>query len=821
MEERDDKNDHVNNVKEIGSVPHANEYDDIWCAARRGDRKAVRAFINNGADPDIEDECGNPPLYYSLLYGHKKICKDLVREGANIHSVPHITVEKIDDLQKYKLPEKNEYKNNRTPSIIEEKMKKIYINNNNNNRNEDDGTASIYTSNNTSYDTSSIASSMRMDTFSLVVPKIRTPKKKKVQMSDALKEARENMIQTKGEEWVKKLNKMAMEKEARVEKKKWISKVNRAFWLQQRELHERKWMAKHNMVDAEVRFTDDQRRELRKWFETLDTDGSGEISFVELAGPLLSTGIATTQREVRDIIDRHKSPISGGIDFEAFMSLLKPSKASQIRKLYTRAKKETLDKLILKAEEEEKHSAARDAFDKLRRQLSDAETSANLELDSLIAKTRRDKIIDQLKTPILSYEDYEEEEHEDDNDDEALSSPVPSSPRNAIPKSSHNMNASPNKFKKNLLGHLKGTITKVIGAQQHKSRKTVVRTSTMATKLKEKKTNVAAVEYKKKLKQKKIAREKLRRLDNLRCLQRVVKGSLLSGTRVSYFDGELPEQEVDKIKVYNSFSQLLPTLKPPSQLRAMERHRQWNFWLNRATGDFSSSTPRSEEEKSPVPNTERKFDILGGESPYSYHRSIITEEAQSGDYQAMEEGYDIEDLYKDGDESAEEEEEEEDEVKPLLVLPTTPIKKEIGRSSSLIMSNGRSAIATENILSPYQVNIERRYSKFLKPSRADIIRQQKYKHRKLRLEALNDSEKRRKSIKQRKLQKTQSEASISNNFRRRSSSKKKGSNNNILQHSMSMSNVDDDRNNRPPAFNITLGPIESKIFEINGSNKVV
>ena len=76
------------------------------------------------------------------------------------------------------------------------------------------------------------------------------------------------------------------------------------------------------------------KKRITKWFETLDTDSSGEISFVELAGPLLSTGIATTQREVRDIIDRHKSPISGGIDFEAFMSLLKPSKASQIRKLY-------------------------------------------------------------------------------------------------------------------------------------------------------------------------------------------------------------------------------------------------------------------------------------------------------------------------------------------------------------------------------------------------------------------------------------------------------------------------------------------------------
>ena len=72
----------VNNVKDNNddSVPHANEYDDIWCAARRGDRKAVRTFLNNGSDPDIEDECGNPPLYYSVLYGHKKICKDL-----NIH----------------------------------------------------------------------------------------------------------------------------------------------------------------------------------------------------------------------------------------------------------------------------------------------------------------------------------------------------------------------------------------------------------------------------------------------------------------------------------------------------------------------------------------------------------------------------------------------------------------------------------------------------------------------------------------------------------------------------------------------------------------
>ena len=353
-------------------VPHANDFDDVWCAARRGDRNAVRAFLDNGTDPDIEDECGNPPLYYSVLYGHRKICKDLVRSGANVHSVPHINVQKIEELQSYKLSTsaKSKLPSTPTPSVIEYKYHRIYTARNHHDETRYGTTsdrASTYASS-INQDASSIASSVRMDRFSLVMPKIWDTNKSKAKVSDALKEARLNMIQTKGEEWVKKLNKFEVEKKARVEKKKWMSKVNRAFWLQQREAHERKWMAKHNMVDAEIRFTDDQRRELRKWFETLDTDGSGEISFVELAGPLLSTGIATTQREVRDIIDKHKSPISGGIDFEAFMSLLKPSKAAQIRKLYTRTKKETLDKLILKAEEEEKHSAARDAFEKLRRQ---------------------------------------------------------------------------------------------------------------------------------------------------------------------------------------------------------------------------------------------------------------------------------------------------------------------------------------------------------------------------------------------------------------------------------------------------------------------
>ena len=109
-------------------VPHANDFDDVWCAARRGDRNAVREFLNNGTDPDIEDECGNPPLYYSVLYGHRKICKDLVRSGANVHSVPHINVQKIEELQSYKLSTrtKSNVPSTPTPSTVQDTFNRIY-----------------------------------------------------------------------------------------------------------------------------------------------------------------------------------------------------------------------------------------------------------------------------------------------------------------------------------------------------------------------------------------------------------------------------------------------------------------------------------------------------------------------------------------------------------------------------------------------------------------------------------------------------------------------------------------------------------------------
>lgn len=193
----------------------------------------------------------------------------------------------------------------------------------------------------------------------------------------------------------------------------------------------------------------------------------------------------------------------------------------------------------------------------------------------------------------------------------------------------------------------------------------------------------------------------MRRLDNLNSLQRVVKGSLANGM-TSYWDGDMPEEEPDKVATYNSFTKLLPTLQPPDQLRAKERHRQWNFWHKRAQGHA-------------VDEPEETFNMQRAHS----ERFVFSEDTElSGD--------DV--IHTNGDRGSH--------------ICSTPIKR-YNSASVLDLQNGKnieeapmlpsvqssSLLSTDIVVSPYQVNIERRFSKFLKPTRADIIRREKHRVR--------------------------------------------------------------------------------------------
>jgi hypothetical protein len=683
---------------------YANEHDDIWCAARRGDSRAVLKFLQRGADANIEDECGNAPLYYGVLYGHIEVAKKLIDFGANIHDIDKISEELYDQLRSYKLGR---------PITV------------------DKGAAAgpAGSESGEAYDRSEIA-----QPFDLTPIRLKRRKRTKPTASEALIEARKNMILTRGEEWTKKLEQVAANRESQKERRKWLSQVNRAFWLQQREKHERKWMAKRKMVDAQVRFTDEQRKELRKWFESLDADGSGEISFVELAGPLLSTGIATTQREVQDIIDRHKSDVTGGIDFESFMALLKPAKKINIKKLYERLDKNPLldvEKLVREAEEEKKNSAARAAFENLKDQLTSAEAENPMDIDSLISFTRREKIMKQLKTSIIrKYESMEQPS--DSLATEPTVSPKRLSPPNGLGNSSDPLpSSSPQSTEKT--GQSK-----------------------------------ASEDFQRKLMQRKIARDRLRRLDNLSCLQRVVRGSMESGTRVSYYDGELPPENNDKVRTYEDFDRLLPTLRPPAQLRALQNHRQWDFWLARAKGGTIEYDSEDEEEENFVE------EVANQSNSFTRGRSVISEDTEG--------------------------------------ILKTPVKtRRNTNSTALAQTYSRSPAAVENALSPHQVNIERRFSKFLKPTRADIIRRNKHKVRrqylkkkKVHLPALGES----KSAPKLKANTTYYQQRQTSSGKRRRSNK-----NNKVGSSASLTTL----STKQPMFAVTVGNglVNAKIVDLN------
>ena len=84
------------------------------------------------------------------------------------------------------------------------------------------------------------------------------------------------------------------------------------------------WLKKRNRF-PEFRWTVKQKRALRKWFDQLDDDKSGEVDVDELADPLLSTGIAKTMIEVVDLIREVDRNNSGEIGFEEFLQIMKPS----------------------------------------------------------------------------------------------------------------------------------------------------------------------------------------------------------------------------------------------------------------------------------------------------------------------------------------------------------------------------------------------------------------------------------------------------------------------------------------------------------------
>jgi hypothetical protein len=92
------------------------------------------------------------------------------------------------------------------------------------------------------------------------------------------------------------------------------------------------WCQKHGNSTNE-KYTNQEKRFLRKWFQALDYDGSGEVNVEELQDPMLSSGILKTREQVVRVLANVDKNNTMGIDFEEFLLALSANKLADQRKI--------------------------------------------------------------------------------------------------------------------------------------------------------------------------------------------------------------------------------------------------------------------------------------------------------------------------------------------------------------------------------------------------------------------------------------------------------------------------------------------------------
>eukprot|EP00753_Platysulcus_tardus_P005218 PLAT13003.1.p1 GENE.PLAT13003.1~~PLAT13003.1.p1 ORF type:complete len:576 (-),score=184.30 PLAT13003.1:111-1778(-) len=116
----------------------------------------------------------------------------------------------------------------------------------------------------------------------------------------------------------------------RKKRAKGLQKQLKDMMMEERAWQDRKWL-KLRGRQSRMDFTRSERLELKRWFDTLDADGSGEISLEELMDPLLSIGAATSMEDLQKLIQDVDTSGNGEIDFEEFITALQPSGSTSER----------------------------------------------------------------------------------------------------------------------------------------------------------------------------------------------------------------------------------------------------------------------------------------------------------------------------------------------------------------------------------------------------------------------------------------------------------------------------------------------------------
>eukprot|EP00948_MAST-09A_sp_MAST-9A-sp1_P002122 g2122.t1 len=107
------------------------------------------------------------------------------------------------------------------------------------------------------------------------------------------------------------------------EKREDVNRANRTWnkWYLQN------WLLKHGKGKDHLE-QQQRRKMMKRWFDFLDADGSGEIGIEELEAPLLKVGLARSKEEVEKLVHSVDKSHNGEINFEEFVDMMKKGSGS-------------------------------------------------------------------------------------------------------------------------------------------------------------------------------------------------------------------------------------------------------------------------------------------------------------------------------------------------------------------------------------------------------------------------------------------------------------------------------------------------------------
>ncbi|KAG4041760.1 hypothetical protein PC123_g22736 [Phytophthora cactorum] len=103
-----------------------------------------------------------------------------------------------------------------------------------------------------------------------------------------------------------------------------VTNIEELRWFQHR------WLDKHGR-NSNLKTTREQLALMRRWFDSLDADGSGEVGLDELEDPLVSVGLAGSRDDVQRLIEEVDINGTGSVTFDAFLNLFYPERVKRER----------------------------------------------------------------------------------------------------------------------------------------------------------------------------------------------------------------------------------------------------------------------------------------------------------------------------------------------------------------------------------------------------------------------------------------------------------------------------------------------------------